>query len=141
VLTSEELRVAALEASAKRSKTVARRRLIRRWFMWFSWRILFPVIGLIALLAAIVGFASWQYLGHEAAYSASQRWFQEQFGGDNVSTVATRNSDQLPFDNSSQPKPRLKIDRNYSKNVTIQIDNDKEALKEGAKTAKDVKSP
>lgn len=138
MLTSEELRIAALDASAKRSKTVARRRLIRRWLMWFSWRILFPVIGMVTLLAAVIGFASWQYFGRDAAYGASQSWFHEQFGGGNVSAVATRNSNQLPFDNSPQPKPRLKIDRNYSKNVTIKIDNEKEALKEAAK---DVKSP
>jgi hypothetical protein len=118
VLTSEELRVAALEASAKRSKTVARRRLIRRWFMWFSWRYVLPVIGLVTLVAAMVGFARWQYLG-----------LHEQFGSDNVANAAPRRANQASFDTSPTPKPQLKIDRNFSKNVTIKIDNDKEESK------------
>jgi hypothetical protein len=88
VITSEELRVAALAASAKRGKWVARRRIFRRWLGWLAWSIVLPVIGLVALVMALCGLAFWQYMGHDAAYAAAQKWVQQEFGSFKASPLA-----------------------------------------------------
>jgi cytoskeletal protein RodZ len=120
VLTSEELRVAALEASAKRGKSVAQRRVARRWLQWFLWSVLLPVIGLAAVLTAVAGFAAYEYFGYEKSYSSAQTWVQEQFGPfKNVNNVQA-NSPQARTDNTSmipltdEATPDLQIDRNLT---------------------------
>jgi hypothetical protein len=88
VITSEELRVAALTAAAKRGKWVARRRIFRRWLVWLVWSAVLPVIGMVAVLAALCGMAVWQYMGHDAAYVAAQKWMQLEFGSTKTSLTA-----------------------------------------------------
>lgn len=80
MLTTEELRVAALQASVNRGKWVAKRRVIWRWFAWASWTYVLPTIGLLTILVAMAGFAFWQYLGTEQAYKTTQTWLQNQLG-------------------------------------------------------------
>jgi hypothetical protein len=87
VLTTEELRVAALSASAKRGKWVARRRIFWRWSTWISWAYVLPSIGFIVVLASLIGFAFWQYMGHDAAYVAAQKWVQQELGSFTVNAI------------------------------------------------------
>jgi hypothetical protein len=87
VLTTEELRVAALSASAKRGKWVARRRIFWRWSTWISWTYVLPSIGFIVVLASLMGFAFWQYMGHDAAYVAAQKWVQQELGSFTVNAI------------------------------------------------------
>jgi len=124
VLTSEELRVAALSASAKRGKWVARRRVFWRWLAWVSWTCVLPVIGLAAVVACLLGLAFWQYMGHAAAYQAAQQWVQQELG----SFETSNNNDNKNNTNESSPAgtsenaslipltyeatPDLQIDRN-----------------------------
>jgi hypothetical protein len=99
VLTSEELRLAALSASAKRGKWVARRRLFRRWLMWVTWTFVLPVIGLVAVIASLLGLAFWQYTGHDVAYAAAQKWVQQEFGS--FQTNSNNNIPPVRPDNAS----------------------------------------
>lgn len=39
-----------------------------------------PVIGLVAVVMALCGLIFWQYMGHDAAYVATQEWVQLEFG-------------------------------------------------------------
>ena len=80
MITTEELRVEALAASAKRGVWVARRRIFRRWLGWLLWSYVLPAIGLIAVVVAIAGFTFWQYMGNDAAYASAQKWVQHEFG-------------------------------------------------------------
>ena len=117
VLTSEELRVAALSASAKRGKWVARRRVFRRWLAWVSWTFLLPVIGLTAVVACLLGLIFWQYTGHAAAYTAAQQWVQQEFGSfassDNTLTQCIPEGTSL-LTLTPEATPILQIDRNLS---------------------------
>jgi hypothetical protein len=90
VLTSEELRLAALSASAKRGKWVARRRIFRRWLAWLTWTFVLPVIGLVAVIGSLLALAFWQYMGHDAAYAAAQKWVQQEFGSFQANTNMTQ---------------------------------------------------
>jgi hypothetical protein len=116
VLTSEELRVAALAASAKRGKWVARRRVLGRWLGWLAWSITLPVVGLIAVLAALTGLAFWQYMGHDAAYMAAQKWVQQEFGSFQASSINTaskpENASMIPLTNEATPD--LQLDRHLT---------------------------
>jgi hypothetical protein len=116
-----------MNTSARRGKTVAQRRLMRRWVMWFLWTIFFPVIGLAAVLTAAVGLAAYLYLGHDEAYKTAQIWTQEQLGpfesaqsAQNAQGPVTKPAmkDMPPFDASLQTMPHLQIDRNYSLPLT-----------------------
>jgi hypothetical protein len=129
VLTSEELRVAALSASAKRGKWVARRRVCRRWLTWITWTYLLPVVGLAAVLMTLAGLAFWQYLGHDAAYVAAQKWVQQEFGNfqmgnssktyNNLSPSRPANASMIPL--TDEATPDLQIDRNLTiKNISQQ---------------------
>jgi hypothetical protein len=128
VLTSEELRVAALEASAKRGKSVAQRRVARRWLQWFLWSVLLPVIGLATAVSAAVGLAACEYFGYEKAYRTAQTWVQEQFGPfNNTSSVQANiqaNPAQIRHDNAvmipltDEATPDLQIDRNLTMKPT-----------------------
>jgi hypothetical protein len=89
VVTTEELRVAALAASAKRGKWVAKRRIIWRWFAWANWTYVLPSIGLLTVLVATACFIFWQYLGAEQVYKTTQNWIQSQFGAADVRPTAT----------------------------------------------------
>lgn len=80
MITSEELRVSALAASANRGKWVARRRIFWRWSSWIAWRYVLPVIGLLAVFSTLLGLAVWHYLGHDTAYLAAQKWVQHEYG-------------------------------------------------------------
>jgi hypothetical protein len=122
VLTSEELRVAALSASAKRGKWVARRRVFRRWLAWFTWSLLLPVIGLTAVMVSLAGLAFWQYMGHDAAYVATQKWVQQEFGNfqmgnssknNNHSSLSKpANASMIPL--TDEATPDLQIDRHLT---------------------------
>ena len=120
--------MAALSASAKRGKWVARRRVFRRWLGWVTWSIVLPVIGSLSLIAVLAGLAFWQYLGHDAAYVAAQKWVQQEFGSFKV-TASAHNAAQTPHDISPAPSspenarminltdeatPDLQIDRNLT---------------------------
>jgi hypothetical protein len=118
VLTSEELRVAALSASAKRGKWVARRRVFRRWLAWVTWTYVLPVIGLTAVISALMGLVFWQYMGHDAAYVATQKWVQQELGSfqasaDNIHSNAKPsrpdNTSMIPL--TDEATPDLQIDR------------------------------
>jgi hypothetical protein len=113
VLTSEELRVAALEASAKRGKWVARRRVFGRWLGWFAWSVVLPVIGLAVSIALLVGSAFWLYMGHDKAYLAAQKWVQHEFGSfQTSSTSRDENASMIPLTNEATPD--LQLDRNLT---------------------------
>ena len=101
MLTSEELRVAALEASAKRGKWVAKRRVWRRWLGWVVWSIVLPFIGLVAVIALLAGLAFWQYMGQDAAYIAAQKWVQHEFGSFQVNKNNINNPSPNRADNAS----------------------------------------
>ena len=105
MITSEELRVAALDASAKRGKWVARRRVLRRWLGWVAWSIVLPVVGLFAVLATLAGLAFWQYMGHDAAYAAAQEWVQQEFGNVQSVTKTTENSTKAANHTETTDRP------------------------------------
>ena len=125
MVTSEELRLNALEASAKRGKWVARRRVLRRWLGWITWTIVLPVIGLAATVAVSAALVFWQYMGHDSAYAAAQKWVQQEFGNFQTShsicsnTVCKKeeNASMIPLTNEATPD--LQLDRNLTiKNAT-----------------------
>jgi hypothetical protein len=113
-MTSEELRAAALAASAKRGKSVAQRRLATRWLAWTFWGVLLPVIGLLTVTTALAGMAYWQYKGHDAAYVEAQTWVQQMFGpfkseGKTAQPNRRDNDSLIPL--TSEATPDLQIDR------------------------------
>lgn len=117
VLTSEELRLAALSASAKRGKWVARRRVFRRWLAWVSWTFVLPVVGLASVVACLLGLAFWQYMGHDATYKAAQQWVQQEFGS--FASSDTMAGQCIPEGTSlitltHEATPVLQIDRHLS---------------------------
>ena len=120
VFTSEELRVVAMNSSTRRGKSVARRRLIWRWFAWFMWRIFLPLIGLATVLTSTVAFAAYAYFGHDAAYNSAQTWVQQQFGPfkhANTTEISTSNSrsqntSMIPL--TDEATPDLYLDRNLT---------------------------
>lgn len=130
MITSEELRAAALAASAKRGKWVARRRIFRRWLGWAVWRIVLPVIGSFAVIAALLGLVFCQYIGHDAAYVAAQKWVQQEFGSFQTTPPSTMshmtNTNPAPSrpDNASminltdEATPDLYLDRNLTIKTT-----------------------
>ena len=129
MLTSEELRVAALSASAKRGKWVARRRVFRRWLAWITWSYLLPVVGLATVMVALAGLVFWQYMGHDAAYATAQKWVQQEFGhfqagnlqanntsktNNNLSPSSPANESMIPL--TDEATPDLQIDRHLTIN-------------------------
>ena len=135
VLTSEELRLAALSASAKRGKWVARRRLFRRWLAWVTWTFVLPVVGLVAVIASLLGLAFWQYKGHDVAYAAAKKWVQQEFG----SFQANNNSNSTPpnsrVDNASminltvEATPDLLLDHHLTVNPSLNKNSSNQNLK------------
>ena len=125
MLTSEELRVAALEASTKRGKWVARRRVFRRWLGWIAWTIVLPVVGLAAIIAVLAGLVFWQYMGHDAAYVAAQTWVQQEFGSfeSNKKPTAARTDTTSMIPLTDEATPDLQLDRNltFKTNPTTSI--------------------
>jgi hypothetical protein len=133
VLTTEELRVAALAASAKRGKWVAKRRVIWRWFAWVNWTYVLPSIGLLTVLAATACFIFWQYLGAEQAYKTTQTWILSQFGAadarptgaastaNTASTTSTSSTGYTaiePAESSMIPKTTLRLSTQLSSSKT-----------------------
>jgi hypothetical protein len=120
VFTSEELRVVAMNTSTRRGKSVARRRLIWRWFAWFMWRIFLPLIGLATVLTSTAAFAAYAYLGHDTAYNSAQTWVQEQFGPFKIATNFQVSTSHNRSDNTSmipltdEATPDLYLDRNLT---------------------------
>ena len=122
MLTSEELRVAALSASAKRGKWVARRRVFRRWFTWLTWTYLLPVVGLATVIVTLAGLAFWQYMGHDAAYVTAQKWVQQEFGNFQVGSSSKTNNNLAPsrpanesmIPLTDEATPDLQIDRHLT---------------------------
>ncbi|MEQ1535707.1 MAG: hypothetical protein ABL923_07485 [Burkholderiaceae bacterium] len=127
--------MAALAASAKRGKWLARRRIFSRWLGWVVWSVVLPVIGLLSLVAVLAGMAFWQYWGHDAAYAAAQTWVQQEFGSLKARSSAnhTNNTPQTTHNNSPAPSrpenasminltdeatPDLQIDRHLTIKTT-----------------------
>ena len=123
VLTSDELRVAALAASVRRGAPVARRRIVQRWSVWLVWGWLLPVIGLVTVLATLLTFASIGLFGTGKVFDTSQTWLAEQLGLPKTKMApgpfdynADNHSATLPnFNATPSEVPQLQIDRNYSK--------------------------
>jgi hypothetical protein len=120
VITSEELRVAALDASAKRGKWVAQRRIARRWLVWLMWTIVLPIIGVLTLIAALAGLAFWQYQGHDASYALAQKWVQDEFG---KFESLDKSFENVRSSNTSNPVS------NPSSTMVLQIDGEMPSLK------------
>ncbi len=120
VFTSEELRVVAMNTSTRRGKSVARRRLIWRWFAWFMWRIFLPLIGLATVLTGTVAFAAYAYFGHATAYGRAQTWVQEQVGPFKNATAIQIGTSLRRSDNATlipltdEATPDLYLDRNLT---------------------------
>ena len=125
IFTSEELRVVAMNTSTRRGKSVARRRLMWRWFAWFMWRIFLPLTGLVTVLTGAMAFAAYTYFGHDVAYSSAQTWVQEQMGPFKMGPIDNATSVQLgtspsQSDNAAmipltyEATPDLKLDRNLT---------------------------
>lgn len=142
VLTSEELRLAALSASAKRGKWVARRRVFRRWLAWVTWTFVLPVIGLVAVIACLLGLAFWQYMGHDAAYAATQKWVQQEFGNfqaNNINSNSNSNGNSNPPnsrpDNTSminltvEATPDLMLDHHLTTKPSLDLNSQNQNLK------------
>ena len=120
VFTSEELRIVAMNTSARRGKSVARRRLIWRWFAWFMWRYFLPSTGLVTVLTGTIAFAAYAYFGHDAAYNSAQTWVQEQMGPFKHATSVQIGSSLRRSDNATlipltvEATPDLYLDRNLT---------------------------
>lgn len=120
VFTSEELRIVAMNTSARRGKSVARRRLIWRWFAWFMWRYFLPSTGLVTVLTGTIAFAVYAYFGHDAAYNSAQTWVQEQMGPFKYATSVQIGISPSRSDNTSmipltfEATPDLYLDRNLT---------------------------
>jgi hypothetical protein len=133
VLTSEELRLAALSASAKRGKWVARRRLFRRWLAWLTWNFVLPIIGLVAVFTCLLGLAFWQYMGHDAAYVAAQKWVQQEFGS--FQNSSNSNMTQGRPDNASminltvEATPELMLDHHLTTKPSLDLNSPNQNLK------------
>jgi type II secretory pathway component PulL len=120
VITSEELRVAALTASAKRGKWVSRRRVLGRWLCWATWHFVLPVIGLFTVIVMLAGFAFWQYMGRDVAYATAQTWVQQEFGSfksSSTSSQATTVNSRM-INSTDETSPDLQIDRNLKIKTT-----------------------
>ena len=120
VFTSEELRIVAMNISARRGKSVARRRLIWRWFAWFMWRYFLPSTGLVTVLTGTIAFSVYAYFGHDAAYNSAQTWVQEQMGPFKYATSVQIGISPSRSDNTSmipltfEATPDLYLDRNLT---------------------------
>ena len=120
VFTSEELRIVAMNTSARRGKSVARRRLIWRWFAWFMWRYFLPSTGLVTVLTGTIAFAAYAYFGHDAAYNSAQTWVQEQMGPFKYATSVKIGTSPSRSDNAGmipltyEATPDLNLDRNLT---------------------------
>ena len=80
LLTSEELRSKAIAISQQRGKSVAQRRIARRWVSWLLWSWVLPIIGLLTVLMAVTSMSLVYYFGPEAALETAQTWVSDQFG-------------------------------------------------------------
>ena len=80
LLTSEELRSKAIAISQQRGKSVAQRRIARRWVSWILWSWVLPIIGLLTVLMAVASMSLVYYYGPEAAFDTAQTWVSDQFG-------------------------------------------------------------
>ena len=116
VMSSEELRAAALSASLRRGKPVARRRVAMRWLGWLLWGWLLPVIGLLTVCAVAVTLAAMQYFGQSVVLDTAQTWATEQLGYTKHNYPQKPTLEATPYDNNPLPSviPQLQIDRNYS---------------------------
>ena len=72
LLTSEELRSKAIAISHRRGKSVAQRRVARRWVTWILWSWVLPIIGLLTVLMAVASMSLVYYFGPEAALETAQ---------------------------------------------------------------------
>jgi hypothetical protein len=120
VFTSEELRVVAMNTSTRRGKSVARRRLIWRWFAWFMWCIFLPLAGLVTVFTGAAAFAAYAYLGHDVAYNSAQTWVQEHLGPFKhattiqISTLPNRSDSTSMIPLTDEATPDLYLDRNLT---------------------------
>ena len=63
---------------------------------WLIWTYLLPVVGLAAVLVTLAGLAFWQYMGHDAAYVAAQKWVQQKFGNFQTNNSSKTNNNLSP---------------------------------------------
>lgn len=98
--------MSALAASAKRGKWVAARRIFARWLGWAIWRIVLPVVGLATILCTFIGLVFWQYMGHDAAYVAAQKWVQQELGSFQVD-IKNDNTRLIPLTDEATPDLQL----------------------------------
>ena len=115
VVSTEALRAAALAASLRRGKPIARRRVAMRWLTWLLWGFIFPVIGVLTVLAMTLTLAAVQYFGQTKVLDTAQGWLTEQLGYTPY-MYPQKTTEATPYDNSPAPSvlPQLQIDRNYS---------------------------
>ena len=80
-----------------------------------------PVIGLAAVISVLMGLVFWQYMGHDAAYVATQKWVQQEFGSfqtsadnknSNVKPSRPANTSMIPL--TDEATPDLQIDRHLT---------------------------
>ena len=117
VLSTEELRAAALAASNRRGKSVSWRRVLLRWSGWLVWRWLLPMIGLATVLVAIITVTCMQIFGANKVVNTTQDWMTEQWGIPKFvqNYKQSNTTDMLPrFDNGPTRGPQLQIDRGFS---------------------------
>lgn len=118
VVSTEELRAAAMASAYRRGKFVAARRVALRWSSWLIWQWLLPLIGLATVLAALVAVACVQIFGPSTVIDSTQTWLSEQWGMPKLVQTYKKNdtSEALPrFDNGTMSGqtggPQLQIDR------------------------------
>lgn len=125
VLTSEELRVIALAAAARRGAPVAHRRIAWRWSAWLVWRWLLPVIGLTTVLAVLFAIATFKWLGPAKVVDTAHTWLARHTDVPKAIAVPGRFGDNADNHSSNVENfnavptdiPKLQIDHNYSSRV------------------------
>lgn len=92
VITTEELRAAALKASNRRGRSIARRRTALRWLGWLTWDWILPIVGLATVLSILLMLAAWQFFGPSAVINTAHTWLDQQFGGYSNNSVTPVNA-------------------------------------------------
>jgi uncharacterized iron-regulated membrane protein len=85
------------------------------------WTLVLPVIGLVTVVMSLVGLAFWQYMGHDAAYAATQIWVQQEFGSSKTSSPAD-NAAQANHAHGAAPSKASMINLTDEATPDLQID-------------------
>ncbi len=119
LLTSEELRSKAIAISQQRGKSVAQRRIARRWVSWLLWSWVLPIIGLLTVLMAVASASLVYYFGPSTAFDAVQTWVYYHFDIETkTKSVAHQEMKQQDIMNISSTASDL----NSSTAINLQID-------------------